>query len=139
VIEEILTIDPLRCALMIRAASRQQRKVPVRLTLTTRFHSSSVVSATGRASPTAGVVHEDVEPAKALSKRSKERAHIVFARDIRAPGKLALRLEIAYRDRGALVAERLCDRASDAASSAGDERNLVCEPHMESLGRSALA
>src|SRR6185436_19436020 len=82
--------------------------------------------------PDAGVIYEHVEPAKALPNRGKERAHVVLARDVRTPGKLALRVEVADRDRGAFVAKRLRDCASDAAPGTRDERHLVCEPHVRS-------
>ena len=125
-----------------------QRNAPVRLTSTTRRHSSIVRSSSGTARRArAGVVEEQVEAAEGLLRRLEEGADRLgvghVGRDGEGPAAVRPRLVDGLRerlgpaagqdDRVALGQQGEGRRPADPRPRAGDDRCLAERVHRESI------
>ena len=142
-IEPILMMRPPPCSIMRRAAACAVRKVPVRLTRSTRSQSARVVSTNMRWKADAGVVDQDIDAPEGFGTRGDHALAVigdahVADEEVRAASCLAdgprralggLAVLVDQHHGGALASELGGDGAADAAARTCHERNLVLEPH----------
>ena len=129
---ETLTIEPPPELRISRAASTEQKNVPLRFVSMTRSHVSSLGSSTFVHPDDARAVDEHVEPRRAArtslgrpatsETSQREREAAALGRQLRVhPGRL---LEVVHVDERALGGEAEREHAADPARGARDERDL---------------